>query len=145
MLVFYFTVLNIHPLTQSKCLEIVQKVLSLFIPCDLWGKSENKANKQRQKSQKWRSQLAVIETICLPDIFLPSQYKILMTGVWNCSSTNRITELKELEGPQEIIKWTFLLKQVLYNKLQREMSRRILNISIEGGSTSSLGSPSPLL
>lgn len=58
---------------------------------------------------------------------------------------HRITELKELEGPQEIIKWTFLLKQVLYNKLQGEMSRRVLNISVEGGSTSSLGSPSPLL
>ena len=42
--------------------------------------------------------------------------------------------------PQEIIKSKSLLKEVLYSRLYRKASRRVLNISREGDSTGSLGS-----
>ena len=48
--------------------------------------------------------------------------------------------MRGLKGTSKALSSTPLLKQVPYNRLHRQASRWVLNISIEGGSTTSLGS-----
>ena len=47
---------------------------------------------------------------------------------------------RDWKGPQEIINSNPLMKQVPYTRLYSNVSRWVLNISIEGDSTTSLGS-----